>query len=175
MLIIIGAVLIGLYIIYFITILILSNFGLFSEKALLPEITRGEFPFRLVYEINGEEIVVEDTIICEFDGVGYNKGVGNYRRWRSYLASNKKTHGTSARLLIDETNSIYVTLGSAHYFMGEEGRYVPYTLNFHAFLVQRRLFDGENLTAISEDELLENYGIKLISFDPSLPIVNTFR
>ena len=32
-----------------------------------PEITYGEFPFRLEYEIEGERFVIEDTLIAEFD------------------------------------------------------------------------------------------------------------
>ncbi|MFA8307240.1 YdgA family protein, partial [Paenibacillus alvei] len=31
-----------------------------------PEITYGEFPFKLVYEINGERKVIQDTVICEY-------------------------------------------------------------------------------------------------------------
>ena len=34
----------------------------------LPEITYGEFPFRLEYELNEKLHVIEDTLIVEFDG-----------------------------------------------------------------------------------------------------------
>ncbi|WP_350339123.1 hypothetical protein [Paenibacillus polymyxa] len=33
-----------------------------------PEITYGKFPFRLEYEINGQRKVIQDTLICEYDG-----------------------------------------------------------------------------------------------------------
>ena len=45
-----------------------------SPDPPMPEITYGEFPFRLVYELNGEQIVIEDIIICEFDGFGMGGG-----------------------------------------------------------------------------------------------------
>jgi len=52
-----------------------------------PGITYSEFPFRLVYEINGERKVIEDTLICEYDGIGMDEGRGKYRKWKEHLAS----------------------------------------------------------------------------------------
>lgn len=57
-----------------------------------PEITHGEFPFHLVYEINGETKVIEDTLICEYDGIGMNEGNGKYRKWKESLASGNKKY-----------------------------------------------------------------------------------
>ena len=51
----------------------------------MPEIRYGEFPFRLEYEINGERFVIEDTVICEFDGIGWNEAQGKFRKWKDYL------------------------------------------------------------------------------------------
>ncbi|MCQ4936305.1 hypothetical protein [Anaerotignum propionicum] len=44
----------------------------------VPKITHGEFPFRLEFEIDGKTVVVEDTLICEYDGVGMDEGRGNF-------------------------------------------------------------------------------------------------
>lgn len=52
-----------------------------------PEITYGKWPFRLEDKINGQRKVVEDTLICEYDGIGMNEGVGKYQKWKSLLAS----------------------------------------------------------------------------------------
>jgi len=52
-----------------------------------PEITHGEFPFRLVYEINGQRQVIEDTLTCDFDLFGTDEGRGKYRKVRERLAS----------------------------------------------------------------------------------------
>jgi hypothetical protein len=52
-----------------------------------PEITNGEFPFRLMYEVNGYQKVIEDTLIYEFDGYGADEGRGKYRKWKKRLAS----------------------------------------------------------------------------------------
>ncbi|MGG1123680.1 hypothetical protein ABHN05_02385 [Brevibacillus laterosporus] len=55
-----------------------------------PEITYGEFPFRLKYEIKGKWSVIQDTLICEYDGIGSNEGQGKYREWKEHLASGKQ-------------------------------------------------------------------------------------
>ena len=139
----------------------------------IPEIKYGEFPFRLEYEINGQRVVVEDTIICKFDGVGVSWGIGDgkYLKWKAYLASGRKQpDGYSIAVLIDEKNEIYVSTGSSQYYLGVESA----TLNFHTFRIQRLSY-GQLHPTVSEDELLNTYGIKLISFEPSLPIVNTFK
>ena len=43
--------------------------GWLSPNPPTPEITYGEFPFRLEYRIADEVYVVEDVIVCEYDGV----------------------------------------------------------------------------------------------------------
>ncbi|MEK4455904.1 hypothetical protein [Paenibacillus sp. FSL R10-2748] len=47
-----------------------------------PEIAYGKFPFRLEYEINGQRKVIQDTLICEYDGIGSNEARGKYRKWK---------------------------------------------------------------------------------------------
>ena len=66
---------------------------------------------------------------------------------------------------------IFLWGGGAKYYMGEEGYD---NLNFHAFRIQK-LFYGQLYPIVPEDELLNIYGIRLISFEPSDPIVNTFK
>ncbi|MCL2149888.1 MAG: hypothetical protein FWH51_03015 [Dehalococcoidia bacterium] len=140
-----------------------------------PEITYGEFPFKLVYELNGEEITIEDTIICEFDGFGFSWGGGDkWLKWKSHLASGKKSPSPLAEvsLKISDTHEVYFFLGGPKYYMGVEAGYV---LNFHAFRIQEYSFGGQSYPMVSEDELLDVYGIKLVSWKPSPPIVNSFK
>ena len=142
--------------------------GMLSPAPPKPAITYGEFPFKLVYELNGEEITVEDTVICEFDGFGWNEGSGKHREWKRWLASNPKED----ILLIDETNEIYVNIGSPEYYMGEEG---DYTLNFWVFRIEIPPNGKVRWDILeSEDELFKIYGIRIISYEFSDPIVNSF-
>ncbi len=55
-----------------------------------PEIKHGEFPFSLIYEANGKRFEVNDTLICEYEGIGADESIGKYRKWKSYLQSGNK-------------------------------------------------------------------------------------
>lgn len=92
-----------------------------------PEIIYGEFPFRLVYEINGERKVIEDTLICEYDGIGMDEGRGKYRKWKEHLASGNQE---IMLLKIDNTKEIYYNPGPADYYMGDMSEGVRYNHNF---------------------------------------------
>ena len=41
----------------------------FAPNPLKPEITYGEFPFTLTYELDGEIKTIEDVVVCEYDGI----------------------------------------------------------------------------------------------------------
>lgn len=145
-------------------------FGSFREpNPPKPRIRSGEFPFTIVYEINGEKIIIEDTMICKYDGVGWNEGVGKYRKWKSYLASSPKED--AVLLVADDKRKIYCFVGSAEYYMGDE-KY-PEKRPLTPRLINIRL--DNDFTSISQDELLEMYNIRLISWEFSDPIVNSFK
>lgn len=143
-----------------------------------PEITYGEFPFRLEYEINGERKVIEDTLICEYDGIGMDEGQGKYRKWKGYLASEKE------RLLLLEVDTpvalrsdrkvvkqeIYYPIGSARYYMGDVKEYETYKQSFPDACYSEKYEDGGTSSGIIRaDELFEKYNIKLISWDYTQP------
>lgn len=132
-----------------------------------PEILYGEFPFRLEYEMNGRRIVVKDTLICEYDGVGVNTGSGKYHKWKEYLASGNER---VTLLKISDTKEIYYPVGYAKYYMGYNSSGVTYE---HAFPNANLLVTSGNTThisTISAEELLNKYNIKLISWDYTEPI-----
>lgn len=131
-----------------------------------PEITYGEFPFKLVYEINGEQFVVEDVVVCEYDGVGMNEAVGKYRKWKSYLKSNGKEN--IVLLDLGDDNSIIYPTGSVKYYMGDKD--TEHYLFPNAVMMRR---NGYGI--IRADELKSEYSIVLISWEPSPPIENSFN
>lgn len=135
-----------------------------------PEITYGEFPFRLEYEINGERKVIQDTLICEFDGFGADEGRGKYREWRERLASGNES---VTLLKMDTTKEIYFSTGSAGYYMGDPEHRRKDSSFPNASVIEKKggITSDKFLRA---DELLDKYHIKLISWDDSPPIKNTF-
>ncbi|WP_139488119.1 hypothetical protein [Brevibacillus dissolubilis] len=150
-----------------------------------PEITSGEFPFRLVYMINGETKVIEDTLICEYDGIGMNEGNGKFRKWKGRLTSgNQKiillnTDGSSGIAFANQktlSQVIYFDLGPAWYYMGDEERSKGYQHSFPNASFSEQYQDGTSVDGgmIQADELREQYNIKLISCDYPQPIKNNF-
>lgn len=135
-----------------------------------PEITYGEFPFRLEYEINGQRKVIEDTLICEFDGFGSDEGRGKYRKWKQRLASGNER---ITFLKVDDSKEIYFFPGSAEYYMGDLDIGKNDSSFPNAVYVSK---DGRMTTSglIRADQLIKEYNIKLISWDASQPIKNNF-
>ncbi|WP_052487863.1 hypothetical protein [Gordoniibacillus kamchatkensis] len=136
-----------------------------------PEITHGEFPFRLEYDINGERKVIQDTLICEFDGFGADEGRGKYRRWKERLASGNER---VALAKVTDKMEIYYSPGSAKYYMddlSDSGEYEHYFPD--ALFIEKR--GGITTTGIVHaDELYDKYHIKLISWNYTPPIKNSF-
>jgi hypothetical protein len=137
-----------------------------------PEITYGEFPFRLEYEINGQRMVIQDTLICEYDGIGMDEGNGKYRNWKEHLASgNEKL----VLLKVEGTKEIYYYPGSAQYYMGDMNEGVTYSHGFPKARYFEIYADGSTSDGIIQaDELLNKYNIRLISWDYTPPIKNNF-
>lgn len=149
------------------TLIYLGNF--FAPSPPRPEITYGEFPFRLVYEINGQRKVIEDTLICEFEGFGFDEGRGKYRKWKQYLASGNER---VTLLKVDDNIEIYYNPGSAKYYMGDMESYVEFNHMFPNAAIYRA--DGEYGGTISAEHLLKEYNIKLINWEYTPPITNRF-
>lgn len=62
-------------------------FSIFMPKPPEPQITYGEFPFSITYEVDGEIKIYEDTLVCEFDGFKHYGTGGVRREWKSHLKS----------------------------------------------------------------------------------------
>ena len=149
--------------------------------ALSPAIEHGEFPFRIVYEINGVVYEIEDVIVCEFRGVHEGRRIwsmnlksGNSIRISIFEDNDVPSAFTTGR--INEEIDIWFCLGSAAYFMGDrrESRSGP-GINYTE-LYRMPGGGGHRVTSsITKDQLLEHFGIEIITWSFSEPIRNTFR
>lgn len=138
-----------------------------------PSITYGEFPFRLEYELNGKRMIIEDTLICEYDGIGANEGVGKYRKWKQRLASGNANGDFVILEEISKFEKIGFYPGSAEYYMNDSKWHRENNSSFpNAWILEEGNVTGDSF--LEEDELLEKYHIKLISWEPSPPIENSF-
>jgi hypothetical protein len=145
--------------------------GFIVPKMPKPKITYGEFTFTFVYEVNGEEKVVEDVLICKYDGV---KWAGDFSYSRRYWKHSFKSGNIRLTLLqIDEINEIYYIIpSSAGSQMGDGEPWTGYVPK-DAWLAE---IDYEiRGYHVSEEELLNKYGIRIISWEIDPPIKNTFK
>jgi len=143
----------------------------------------GEFPFRLVYEIRGEQIIVEDALICEFVGREIDAARGKWLKWDERLASdNTLTRFFGMYRLLDigtewqyagvielldgsemgkgSADTIYLDIGNSLYYLG--------------YNVLDGYSPGIVLNAteiIEEDVLWEEHGIRIIEASFSQPMV----
>lgn len=182
LLLIIGFGLVGI-IIYPLLILAYMFLGtFFLPNPPEPKIKYGEFPFKLEYKINGERKLIEDTLICKYDGIDMI-GVGEKRRkWKSYLKNGSKK---IILLQINDTDYIYYNPGSPEYYMGDEYIYTgcmgdsrnknSYYEKFTDASFFKKYEDGQAEGIIRAEELIEKYDIELISWEPSPPIINEFN
>lgn len=155
----------------------------------IPEITYGEFPFKLEYSIDGELFQVEDILICCYDGIGMNEGLGKYRKWESSFASGNEmivlyeTVGLNELFHEAETlyqvkneddfhTAIYFNPGSASYLMGDEG--MPSNFPNAEYIVTNK-GDIIKKGVIRAADLLNNYGIILTEWEISSPLINQFN
>ena len=146
--------------------------GMMREDPPQPNVTYGEFPFEITYILRGETITVRDVCVCEYDGVGWNEGQGKHRTWNSYI---KSTGEDRLVLLTDGNKQIYCTVGSGGYYMGDQPSHASKT-----FTPELRWIEIERDGTVSypntlSDEAQDYYGIYLVSWTFSDPIVNSFE
>ncbi|NKQ21790.1 hypothetical protein HFD84_18410 [Brevibacillus laterosporus] len=126
---------------------------------------------------------MQDTLICEYDGIGMDEGQGKYRKWKGHLASGKErvlllevdnpvSLGSDKKVMKQE---IYYSIGSERYYMGDTKEYEIYEQSFPEASYFEQYEDGSSSGGVIQaDELLEKYNIKLISWDYTQPIKNSF-
>lgn len=151
--IIIGGVFGTIFIAFIVVAIVLVIFSLpwtlieldyyFQDEPPQPLASYGEFPFKFVYEYNGEIITIEDVLVIEYKGI-YNSGGTKKNRWYYYLKNQTTivyehlatalfiedgetsdqitlSRGYCFKLqLADQQNSICIYLGSCEYYMSVE-------------------------------------------------------
>lgn len=145
---------------------------LFTPNPPKPEITYGEFPFEIIYEIDGEVITINDVYVCQYDGIGANEGSGKYREWKGYI----KSSGEEELILFEDGNlKLACSLGDPKYYMSDPSmptqEYTPKIF----YIISPNEFGGTSSGTMDIEPILEQYKIKLISWKLSEPIKNSFE
>jgi len=142
-----------------------------------PKIKYGEFPFTFIYEINGEEKIIEDALICEYEGVMVYGGIPNKKRvWKRSFKSGRKR---LTLIQIDETNEIYYEPASSAMVQMGDGKSNDsaeyYSKNAYRYDAKEDPYYRRPGYDVNEEELLNKYGIKIISWYIAPPITNSFN
>ena len=178
-------------------LLVFSFSGCVETFDLAPNIKSGDFPFALEYELNGETYIVEDTVVCTFKG--YASDTNNFlifghpspRVWDETVSSDTDNffgivlleldNNTESVLTNGRTNFesyVFLDYGSAEYYMGDHkgsDYQSPQIKYFEKYYDEEIGMPNSKITSLSDEELEEYFGIKIIRFEFSEPIENTFE
>lgn len=132
----------------------------FEKEPPSPEFSYAEFSMELVYEKDGEEIIANEVYVVEFRG--HNPMTG--RTWKGYV---KDTKETGIIIYLKDKTKIICVLGSPEYYIGEW----TYKDGIKPHIVKKEKFLFKTKTSVlSEEELYEQYNIKIISWKVDDPI-----
>ncbi len=157
---------------------------LMSPNPEKPEVLYGEFPFTLTYELDGQIQVINDTIVCEFDGFINRGTAGKARKWNTTLKSGKEQLTLLDLRSSNEENELkqtvlelYFSYGTGAYYMGDvENPFAREAQSFDWVDYKYQTKDGKiGGSGYKADEAFKKYNIRLISWECAPPIENNFR
>jgi len=150
---------------YFVVVVL---YNMFIDIPAKPKVKHGEFPFELVYEYKGEQAIIMDAIICDYEGYSFSLEGGNTRDWNCQF-KNSDEYGY---YYIDKENepSLYIVVPDApEYYMGnkKESKDLadPYI----------RYNDEETGTYYEEKSKIDIVDIKIVKWEPSEPLRSNFK
>lgn len=172
----VGTFIAGLFIIFSIFVKNVHIGHILLENPLEPQIVKGRFPFTLTYEMKGKKMVVKDTLICQYDGIGINEGQGKFRKWKASLENGDNVitlwKGVNEKGTKQE---IYYNYAPPGYYMGDPNYKDANSANYSDIILKSNFKDSVTESFISEDKLLKKYNIKIISWECGMPIKNHFE
>jgi len=177
---IIGGVIISVFVVLIIIayipwiMVLLAYF--FGENPEKPEIKYGEFDYSLVYELNGETKTINDTLVCEYDGISYNLD-GKSVAWKSYIKGTKDQDN----YVIFENDEyrlyIYVPADARYYMDDPVYELYGFDADNGPWFVYECVNDGAEVEyqMYSVEEYEEKFGAKIVSWEIEEPIENTYK
>lgn len=155
-----------------------------SPNSLRPEIIYGEFPFKLTYELDGQLQVIEDVIVCEFDGFVTRGTAGKARKWNTSLKSGNELLTLLDLRSLNQENEFSQTMLELYFYYGTGAYYMGDTNNPFARKAQDFTWvdyryqtkDGKiGSSGYKAEVAFEKYRIRLLSFEVAPPIKNNFN
>lgn len=148
---------------------VVALLGSCAAKVPLPTVQEGRFDFSVTYEVNGEVKTYSGVYICKFDGV-LTTFVGSSLEWEEYIENEKEV---DIPIQTNEDGTVYINFGfSPAYFMGEAYDHPDPEPNL--FMMYHNS-TPDSLEITSEEDVIAEYGVRLIGYEYADPIENTFE
>ena len=168
----------------FIIIIVLCVLTMVSCDIKVPAITEGEFPIYLEYEINGVRYIIDEIVVCSYNGIDTTGFIPS--RWYSVSLKNESNKtlmvfedNTESKLTkgrINEEASIRLHIGDGGYYLGDpdDKDFTPYISYDEQYKTEPKVTHNDR-TKLTNEQLEEIFGIKIIRFEFSSPIENAFE
>lgn len=144
----------------------------------VPQITEAQFPIKITCEINGEIAIIEEELICEYDGTESQGTRGKVNKWTERFKSGNERF----TLLKGEENGIPFEICTQYY--GDPQYYMekspwPSDEDYYAFLLEKafneficiRSIDGkEDISILESSEVFKKYKLKVLNVELPKPI-----
>lgn len=156
-------------IILLIAVFLIAMYALLSSIAKKPNITEGEFPFTITYEMDGERFVIKDVYKAEYEG---NGGYADTLH-RKYDGTIIGLGEQSTIYTFKQENNTRIELNTffyADYMMGD----TEYDYFDEEPFEPRFYYYDANEQEYHDEETLAAHGVKMISFEYPEPIKNSF-
>ena len=134
-----------------------------------PEIKEGRFNISVTYEHNGEVKTASGVYVCEYDGIiWYNPNRNPFVHWSESFEGDIEDGGVLPICTTDDGGEIFIgMLLYPEYFMGNPD-YADRTP-----IVSAELWYSDR--QIDDEEIIAEYGVRLISCEFDEPIANTYK
>ena len=184
-------------IVFLISLIVIYIWGMLSSFLFIdqkpPQITDGEFPFVLEYEMEGKTYIIEDAVYCSFVECGFVDVLcPNLRIWDERLSENKyaecviASFGEQNSVLepeqINSSSELVFVCGSAEYYMGDKINEMSSRRNDKPHFVLRETYTGDDgtkyidaPTVLTEEYIKQYFGIVIKKLELSKPIKNEFK
>ena len=154
--------------------LLITVIGLLSgcvAKVPMPDVKEGRFDFTVTYEIDGEVKAYSGVYVCKLDGVLATL-VGSSLEWEGYIENEEET---DIPIKTNEDGVIYINLGFfPEYFMNDPSAACYEAPKPNLFMIYHT-GTPDALDITGEEEVIAEYGVRLISYEYASPIENTFE
>lgn len=137
-----------------------------------PSVKEGRFNYTITYEVDGELETFSGVFVCKYAGIGHSLE-GSYREWDSYFEEGQE----KKKIKETEDGDIYIDLRFVpSYFMSDPSFEDQVVCGAEFYIEYNEQHNEEfGLFYSYEIEVVESYGVKLISSEIDPPIANEYK